>query len=399
MDELFQRAGEDYQLQEAQSGWEGIFERINVDNTTTVAGLNLYNKARRFIYASLPLLISSILFTLVPKSVKDCISEVKSVDKISGKINGAGLKRRENNLENTSLVLRYKNPNYKGTRVNHQPEYVHGNINSKTISEENVHTAVLTDDDTVEIRNIANNIDQVNTRENSFSKIVNVDLLLNDKIKTDSNQIHRQQDLPKKLKNNKGFYFGIAGSVELNKVGSKTPAKQGLSAGVLLGYAANSRFSIETGIMLNRKKYKTKGSDFSLDKIGANMPAGMVINDLESKTTIIEIPLKLKYDITRKTNSSFFITGGVSASIVTREKNNYNVSMNGLPEKMTGDYQKNNYKIPGIASLSIGYEHKISKYFEIRMEPFLKIPLQGIGVGNLRVKSAGLQIGIIVRPK
>ena len=68
-------------------------------------------------------------------------------------------------------------------------------------------------------------------------------------------------------------------------------------------------------------------------------------------------------------------------------------------EKVLGVYEKNSYGLPAVANVSVGYEHKISKTFDIRIEPFLKIPLQGIGVGNLRVTSAGLQIGITGRLK
>ena len=61
--------------------------------------------------------------------------------------------------------------------------------------------------------------------------------------------------------------------------------------------------------------------------------------------------------------------------------------------------KKNNYRLPAVANLSIGYQNSISKNLNIRVEPFLKIPLQGMGVGSLPVTSAGLQLGITSRLK
>ena len=124
------------------------------------------------------------------------------------------------------------------------------------------------------------------------------------------------------------------------------------------------------------------------------MPSGMIINNLKSNCSVIEIPLKAKYDFISKTNFDLFVSGGVSSYIITKEKNVYNVTLNGSQEKLLGVYKKNNYGLPAVANISIGYEHSISKNLNIRIEPYLKIPLQGMGVGSLHVTSAGLQLGI-----
>lgn len=84
---------------------------------------------------------------------------------------------------------------------------------------------------------------------------------------------------------------------------------------------------------------------------------------------------------------------------MTKEKNNYNVTMNGTSERITGMYLKNNYGLPVVASISAGYAHKVSEYLELRIAPFLKIALQGMGVGSLPITSTGLIAGIIHRFK
>ena len=161
----------------------------------------------------------------------------------------------------------------------------------------------------------------------------------------------------------------------------------------------NTRLSFETGIIWNKKSYSSEGKNFSMDKVGSAMPAGMIINDLESRSSLIEIPVKAKYDFFRKRNSNFFIAGGVSSYIMTTEKNKYNVTMNGTHEKVSGVYEKNNYGIPAVANFSFGFEQSISRIVNIRVEPFLKVPLRGMGVGRLPVTSAGLQVGITSRLK
>ncbi len=75
------------------------------------------------------------------------------------------------------------------------------------------------------------------------------------------------------------------------------------------------------------------------------MPAGMVIDNLESQSSVSEIPIKVRYDFINYRNAFFFASAGISSYIMTKEKNMYNVTMNGSQEKMTGVYNKNDYEL------------------------------------------------------
>jgi cytoskeletal protein RodZ len=191
----------------------------------------------------------------------------------------------------------------------------------------------------------------------------------------------------------RGLYFGLIAGPDLSKVHSR-PFNFGFDAGLLFGYKINSKISLETGLIKGRKNYTSDGSNFNMAKISQSMPAGMTINDLASKSNLIEISLKVKYSFMTKKNSGFFVSGGLSSYIMTMEKNLYNTSVNGNPEKFNGVYYKNNYRFPADATISAGYEHSISNNLDFKIEPFLKIPLQGVGVGSLPVTSTGLQVGI-----
>ena len=88
------------------------------------------------------------------------------------------------------------------------------------------------------------------------------------------------------------------------------------------------------------------------------------------------------------------MSGGISAYIMTMEKNSYQAILNGNEEQFSGVYRKNDYGLPAVANISFGFEHIVSKFLNLRIEPFLKIPLKGMGMGNLPVTSAGVQLSI-----
>ena len=51
-----------------------------------------------------------------------------------------------------------------------------------------------------------------------------------------------------------------------------------------------------------------------------------------------------------------------------------------------------------ILNVSAGYERKISKTLHIQAEPYLNLPLSGVGEGKVKLHSAGLRAGINYTP-
>jgi len=217
--------------------------------------------------------------------------------------------------------------------------------------------------------------------------------------KESDDNVNSKKELPVLKLKKRGMYFGLVSGIDFSKVLSRPFKNAGFVGGVIVGYKRVSKFSLETGFIWNSKNYSSEGSIFKVDKVRSSMPYGSIINSLESQSVLIEIPLKARYSLIETRNAVFFASAGASAYIITKEKNKYIITTNGNQEKMTATYDKNNYGLPAVANISIGYEHNVSPLLDIRIEPFLKISLKGIGIGSLPVTSAGLQVGIISRLK
>ena len=43
-------------------------------------------------------------------------------------------------------------------------------------------------------------------------------------------------------------------------------------------------------------------------------------------------------------------------------------------------------------NISAGYQHTLNAHTDIRIEPYLQIPLKGVGVGAMPVMSTGIHI-------
>ena len=219
----------------------------------------------------------------------------------------------------------------------------------------------------------------------------------------EANDINAQKEtntenLTEKKKNSmpeqRGIYLGVASGLSFAEVKKQGFKKPGLNIGVIAGYQFNGRSSIEAGLFFAQKKYFTGGRYFNMDKIGSSMPAGMEVVSLESTSCVFEIPTRFKYNLLHKNKADLFSSAGITSYILAREKNNYLMLHNGTKQNMTGLYKNGSKYFAATLDISLGYEHTIGKSSHLRIEPYLQIPLKGIGVGSLPVLSSGLRIGL-----
>jgi hypothetical protein len=427
MDDLFQRAAENYPLQPGKSDWENIAKRLADKFPPHQDILPLKTKKnKKVILVPIVLLVVLAIGWLVFFNPQIDSNKIKSVKSVLGKSrivenkndnSSSGVKEKSSynsTVQNESDDDRYKK-NIKKYRA-----YNLGKVNSginKGSSFDVENSNEDNDNESLDVNSAANISKEIPVKEfaespkndiekktgenadagqGSVTKLKNEspDILSNKKDDNISEAKKEKQVISRKKK---GVYIGLVTGLDFSKVQSTSFNNTGFDFGLFLGFNLNSKLSLESGIIFNKKSYKSEGKNFSMNKVGSSMPAGMIINNLESRSSIIEIPVKVKYNFISYRKSLLFVSAGFSAYAMTKEKNNYHVTMNGSLENITGVYDKNDYKLPAVANISLGYEHKIATYLNIRVEPFLKIPLQGMGVGSLPVTSAGLQLGVIRR--
>ncbi|MEP6677622.1 MAG: outer membrane beta-barrel protein [Ferruginibacter sp.] len=434
MDELFQRAAENYPLKKGEGDWESIAKRIaDKSNPPTTVAVSKSN-GRKKITALLLLLfigvVSWFIFqhyqqrtdvvpgkNVLARNVKEESktstpekNKLGSADKNTFVVADEKDKSSHHNSiglagNNTTDAEKGKTIRAASTGIRNVNPGIEKSLtgetynNESSIKPENKYSPEAN-------RNKVNNNN--NPAENTISKeeIISKNKELREELSAVENAedaaVHNEKKNDKALQNpqkKKGMYVGVVAGPDFSKVHSGSFDHSGVNAGIVAGYRFDKNISLESGIIFDKKYYTSEGKNFSMDKIGSTMPSGMVINNLESNSSFIEIPLKVKFDFFTKRNNDLFIAGGVSAYIITREQNMYHVTFNGDNKDILSIYEKNSYGLPAVANLSLGYEKNVSKSFDLRIEPYLRIPLRGMGVGSLPVTSAGLQIGIIGRLK
>ena len=407
MDELFRRAAEGYALKLQEEGWDAVAVKLSTANVIAAGVDSKKDKRNNYRFAILALLFlviseTALLFVLnnENKNFKNNTAfkesnEAKPGDKYFSVSN------EKNRIAPTSTVRNSINPAIAEkitlTKVTKE-------ILVYPDTKINITKADISYTDELIIKN-----KELGTKENKLEDInTNLQSLSNENTKSKIQQIQNKDNIKakqevsntaeKNLKNNtakkdKRFYVGIVAGPQFNQVKNQGFSNPGFSAGLLTGFSITKKIAVETGFIISQKKYFSSGEYFSMKTMAASMPAGMKVVSLNGKSTVLEIPIKIKYNFQKKNRGSFFSTAGVSSYILTKESNKYLAEINGNRQKITGNYSNNGKYFNAALNISAGYEYKI-KQTRIRIEPYVQVPLKGIGVGSMPVMSTGIYVGV-----
>jgi Outer membrane protein beta-barrel domain len=189
-------------------------------------------------------------------------------------------------------------------------------------------------------------------------------------------------------KKSKGFYVGLFAGPDVSTVKFQSVNKVGISVGALIGYRFNNRLSVETGVIWDKKYYYSNGEYYKKDG-GAPLPPTTTLN---GNCSMFEIPVDIRFDFATGKNHGFFAKAGLSSYLMTSENYTFNSNYPPYNRSFKNDTLRNN--IFSILQISGGYERAISDKTKMRVEPYVKIPLQGIGRGYMPIASFGIYIGI-----
>jgi hypothetical protein len=189
------------------------------------------------------------------------------------------------------------------------------------------------------------------------------------------------------------LYAGIITGFDVSTVEFQSVKNTGFSAGALLGYQLTDKISIESGLLLDKKFYYTDGKYFSLKNF--NIPATISILNANGYCYMFELPINIKYNWTSTSKSSWFSTIGLSSYFMKKEDYNYTYEDSGWASTGSKSYSNSATNWFGVINLSGGYTHTIGKTGILRVEPYLKVPLERLGIGSLSIWSSGVYISFV----
>lgn len=190
----------------------------------------------------------------------------------------------------------------------------------------------------------------------------------------------------------KRFYAGLEVGPDLSSVRFQSIKKIGYGIGIIAGYKLTRKFSVETGLFFDKKYYSTDGRYFSTKNI--NIPAYASISRADGNCNMLEIPVIISYAFIQRKTSGWIVSIGASSYFMNKESYWYDMNNYGNQYTYSAEYKNKSTSLLAVIDLGLGYRYHLGKIADLRIEPFIKLPLSKIGTGLLPIQSAGINIGI-----
>jgi hypothetical protein len=379
MEDLLRRAAEAYPLKEGEDKWNEIASKLSGNSLLPVSRKNWWQQNKYYLLL-FPVLMSFSLLLNKYEVENRAVGHGQTITQdVNPVINNAEIK--------TKRITNHEVYNSTTTKNN-----------KTTLQKINTNQRIAPNEVSIEEKSFIKTIPDRNSA--SVSDLTSSENTLLNGVLLDSSIAELkmsppEKDPPKAMPHisGKGFYYGLIGGVHMNAIKDEGFKKTGFDVGLLGGYRFSGKISVESGILFARKYYWTSGKNFDMSGMGS-MPAGMDMMEVHGSSQIIEIPFHVRYDFARKKTERFYSLAGFSSYILTEENNQYDYMLNGTQGKMSGSYEQNQTYFASCIDFALGYEKNVGYKTRLRIEPYIQLPVNGIGVGHLLVKSAGLRFGI-----
>lgn len=186
-------------------------------------------------------------------------------------------------------------------------------------------------------------------------------------------------------------------SPDLSTVGLKDYSKPGTAVSLLVEYSVLPRIFIQSGVVWSRKEYSAPGGAYKLPKIPHYYPPEL--KSVDGLCEVLEVPLNVRFDITSAERSRWFATGGFSSYHMNSERYDYKfVDENDPRIKYRYWKGKTGWYLLSHASLSAGYEYRVSRKLSLLAEPSIRMPLKRVGYGKVNLITTGLWLSVRYTP-
>jgi hypothetical protein len=170
---------------------------------------------------------------------------------------------------------------------------------------------------------------------------------------------------------------------------SSINAKVSSNVGLLATYGISPKLSLTSGAIYSNKYYNSYITGVNAYNLSGDP------YDINAVCNVIDIPLNVNYKLLEKKGFSLGVNAGLSSYLMLKEKYDYIYPQeSGIPSVISVEYRNQNRHLFGVANLAVSVERRISPRLSIGVQPFMKLPLTGIGAGDASLKSSGMSFSL-----
>jgi hypothetical protein len=191
------------------------------------------------------------------------------------------------------------------------------------------------------------------------------------------------------------FSLSLAASPDVSSAGLISDMNNpGYKIGIMGEYRLSENVSVTSGLIASNVRYVVAGTDYSPPEY---WNSGIVPDETRAVCFILDVPLNVKYNVFNFESSRLFATAGLSSYIMLNEDYRFRYDQAAYGAERSVNVRNGSTHWLSNAGFSIGYELDVHPDWSLRAEPFIKVPLRGVGWGDVNLYSAGSFISINYR--
>jgi hypothetical protein len=202
----------------------------------------------------------------------------------------------------------------------------------------------------------------------------------------------------KKNKATNTFFAGVSLGGDISFVGGNKIGTTKTVVGIGVGYTIKNKLTIRTGFYSGRKIY-------SADADSYNPPPAFTqyypyLEKVDANCKVYEIPVALSWHFGKNPSANWFVSAGLSSLLMKKETYNYfyKYTPTGATYSNEWTIKDENKHYFSVATISAGYQRSIGKRMIFIAEPYVKLPLGGVGFGKVRLNSTGVLFTVGIKP-
>ncbi len=132
-----------------------------------------------------------------------------------------------------------------------------------------------------------------------------------------------------------------------------------------------------------------------------NLPAAnySYLEKINANCNVIDIPLNIDYYFDQKGKHNWFVSTGLSSYLMKKESYDYVYKTpGGQVYNKDWTIKNQNKHFFSILNLSAAYQYFLNQRFTLAVQPYVDLPLTGIGAGKVKLNSGGILFTVKVKP-
>lgn len=187
------------------------------------------------------------------------------------------------------------------------------------------------------------------------------------------------------------FALGLVASPDFSTVGSLSNfSDMGYKMGVAVEYRLTDNFSVSGGVIQSDVRYTAQGGEYNPNQGYNGYGNSRILPDETfARCLILDIPINLKYNFLNFEHSRLYASTGIASYIMLNEEYDFKYDQNGEGLPQSWNERTGTGHLMSNVGFSIGFEYDIHPRWSLRAEPYVRLPLKGVGEGNVKLYSVG----------